>query len=441
MTTFYKYFIINDMKVFLRKSLNTGKRIFCFMMLTILVFCTICTKKVYAEDVYVVWEYQNGDKNKPKLRLSTGQYLTSQWAYITSHDGSSKAAWYHFDATGNISTGWFLDETGSPFYSNTLLDTDGILGQMRTGWFSPSYENSTYYLNPTNGIVTVGWAKIDGKDYYFEPGFNQVYGYTYGQLYRNAVTPDGRSVDADGVLMTYRGASTPAEDGSIGTYASTSVQGEITSSSFFKATSPSDDRTLLSQETPKTINLTSGAGTNTEAPADVAAAARSLAGAAAPGTEEGTINTSTSNAQQTQRGAMFDEIYRRILASKGISFDLPPVTQAAGTQSAGGPIGTGQNGGTIISGNANVSGTQYVAGVGAYTSVSGELLPGQGYAGAPSAPTGTGITGGVINNMAGLTGQLSPTSTTGPVARIKGGFNASGAFIMESGTVGIIRTN
>ena len=412
------------------------------MMLVILVFCTINTRKVYAEDLYVVWEYQNGDKNKPKLRLSNGTYLTSQWAYITSHDGSSKAAWYHFDATGNISTGWFLDETGSPFYSNTLLDTDGILGQMRTGWFSPSYENSTYYLNPTNGIVTVGWAKIDGKDYYFEPGFNQIYGYTYGQLYRNAVTPDGRSVDADGVLITYRGATTPAEDGSIGTSASTSVQGEITSSSFFKATSPSDDRSLLSQETPKTINLTSG-GTTSEAPADVASAARSLAGAAAPGTEDGTINNQAGNAQQTQRGAMFDEIYRRILASKGISFDLPPVSQAAGSQAqaTGGPIGAGQNGGTIISGNANVSATQYVAGVGAYTSVSGELLPGQAYAGAPTAPTGTGVTGGVINNIAGLMGQQAPTQSTGPVARIKGGFNASGAFIMESGTVGIIRSN
>ena len=156
------------MKVFFEKCLYLGRRIFCFMLVTILFLSSINIKTVFAEDLYAEWEYQNGDKNRPKLKLSNGQYLTSQWAYITSHDGSSKTAWYHFDATGNISTGWFLDETGSPFYSNTALDTDGIVGQMRTGWFSPSYENSTYYLNPTNGIVTVGWAKIDGKDYYFE---------------------------------------------------------------------------------------------------------------------------------------------------------------------------------------------------------------------------------------------------------------------------------
>ncbi len=409
------------------------------MVVTILFLSSINIKTVFAEDLYVVWEYQNGDRNRPKLKLSNGQYLTSQWAYITSHDGSSKAAWYHFDVTGNISTGWFLDETGSPFYANTVLDTDGIVGQMRTGWFSPSYENSTYYLNPTNGIVTVGWAKIDGKDYYFEPGYNQVYGYTYGQLYRNAVTPDGRSVDADGVLMTYRGATTPSQDGSIGTAAATSVYGEITSSSFFQATSPSEDRSLIFQETPKTINLTSNTSSG-EAPADVASMASSLAGAASPGENSGGVNT--AGTQQTQRGAMFDEIYRRILASKGIAVDLPATSTTGAVASA--PTGTGQNGGTIISGGANVSATQYVQGVGAYTNVSGEVLPGSAgysYTGAtPIAPTGTGITGGVINNLGGLTSQSQP-SLSGPVARIKGVFNAQGAFIMDSGSVGVIRSN
>lgn len=415
------------------------------MMVTILFLSSVNIKTAFAEDLYAVWEYQNGDKNKPKLKLSNGQYLTSQWAYITSHDGSSKTAWYHFDVTGNISTGWFLDETGSPFYSNTLLDTDGILGQMRTGWYSPSYENSTYYLNPTNGIVTVGWAKIDGKDYYFEPGFNQVYGYTYGQLYRNAVTPDGRAVDADGVLMTYRGASTPAEDGSIGTSAATSVYGEITSSSFFQASSPSDDRSLIYQETPKVVNLTPGSSNDGQAPADVAAMARSLAGAEAPG--DGTISVGSGEAsqQQTQRGAMFDEIYRRILASKGIAVDLPSAGSTTAVASA--PTGTGENGGVIVPSGTNLASTQYVAGVGAYTNVSGEVLPGAGgysFTGATpiAPPTNAGITGGVINS-AGVNvaaGQTAP-STSGPVARIRGGFNAQGAFIMESGTVGVIRTN
>ncbi len=425
------------MKVFFEKCLYLGRRIFCFMLVTTLFLSSINIKTVFAEDLYAVWEYQNGDKNRPKLKLSNGQYLTSQWAYITSHDGSSKTAWYHFDVTGNISTGWFLDETGSPFYANTALDTDGIIGQMRTGWFSPSYENSTYYLNPTNGIVTVGWAKIDGKDYYFEPGFNQVYGYTYGQMYKNAVTPDGRSVGEDGVLLTYRGATTPSQDGSIGTSAATSIYGEITSSSFFQATSPSEDRSLMYQETPKTINLTSGRSSE-EAPPDVAAMASSLAGAASPGENTGSISTTGATTQQTQRGAMFDEIYRRILASKGIAVDLP----TAGTSVS---ADASQNGGVIISSGATLAETQYVQGVGAYTSVSGEVVPGMGgysFTGAtPIAPTGVGMSGGVINNVSGYTSSEAQPSVTGPAARIRGVFNAQGAFIMDSGTVGIIRSN
>ena len=431
------------MKVFFEKCLYLGRRIFCFMLVTILFLSSINIKTVFAEDLYAEWEYQNGDKNRPKLKLSNGQYLTSQWAYITSHDGSSKTAWYHFDATGNISTGWFLDETGSPFYSNTALDTDGIVGQMRTGWFSPSYENSTYYLNPTNGIVTVGWAKIDGKDYYFEPGFNQIYGYTYGQMYKNAVTPDGRSVGEDGVLLTYRGATTPSEDGSIGTSAATSIFGEITSSSFYKATSPSDDRSLMYQETPKLVNLTSG-NNGGEAPPDVAAMASSLAGAAAPGENTGNISTGATT-QQTQRGAMFDEIYRRILASKGIAVDIP--SSGAAVSGATAPVGTGQNGGVIVSNGVSLAETQYVSGVGAHTSVAGEVVPGVGgysFTGATpiAPPTNAGLSGGIINS-AGVNiaaGQSVP-STSGPVARIRGGFNAQGAFIMDSGTVGIIRSN
>lgn len=86
----------------------------------------------------------------------------------------------------------------------------------KKGWFVDDRDSQTYYLNPQNGRMAVGWTKIDGEMYYFneshdnEPnwyelgnGFYESYGKkvkAYGSMFRDEVTPDGKQVDKDGKL-------------------------------------------------------------------------------------------------------------------------------------------------------------------------------------------------------------------------------------------------
>lgn len=77
--------------------------------------------------------------------------------------------WYHFNADGYITTGWFTD-------------TDGHI----------------YYLNPVSngfmGAMVTGWQQIDGIWYYFH---TEADGHR-GMLYVNTTTPDGYLVDEKG---------------------------------------------------------------------------------------------------------------------------------------------------------------------------------------------------------------------------------------------------
>lgn len=60
-------------------------------------------------------------------------------------------------------------------------------GQPDTGWF---------YFDK-NGIMVTGWNEIGGKWYYF----NEVHDGTYGMLFTNTTTPDGKRVGADGACI------------------------------------------------------------------------------------------------------------------------------------------------------------------------------------------------------------------------------------------------
>jgi hypothetical protein len=70
-------------------------------------------------------------------------------------------------------------------------------GLMHTNWLE--YKGERYYLIPDKdgwrGRMATGWKYIGSKWYYFEtkPGSEQ------GKMYRASVTPDGYTVDADGV--------------------------------------------------------------------------------------------------------------------------------------------------------------------------------------------------------------------------------------------------
>ena len=90
-----------------------------------------------------------------------------------------------------------------------------MLGTMVTGWHHDTEDGKWYYLNPADGVMVLGWQKIDGKSYYFNPyapeqtwdyvdgkwTFNGTVSRPYGSMYQNEQTPDGYSVDANGVWI------------------------------------------------------------------------------------------------------------------------------------------------------------------------------------------------------------------------------------------------
>ena len=84
------------------------------------------------------WWYQNAN----------GSYPANVWKRIGG-------AWYHFDASGWMQTGWILD--GSTWY---YLNADGA---MRTGWLKDG--DTWYYLN-ADGAMRTGWFK-DGDTWYY----------------------------------------------------------------------------------------------------------------------------------------------------------------------------------------------------------------------------------------------------------------------------------
>lgn len=103
------------------------------------------------------WENADG---RWKLKKSDGSYVTNDWAYI-------KGQWY------------FLGE-----------DTF-----MKEGWIT--INNVTYYLKPESGELLTGWQQIDNKWYFMD---NSKSG-NQGAVLKNATTPDGYQVGADGVWV------------------------------------------------------------------------------------------------------------------------------------------------------------------------------------------------------------------------------------------------
>ena len=107
---------------------------------------------------------------------------------------------------------WYKSNTGLWYYFENDWTTT------RTGWFVDPMDEQTYYLNPGDGVMAVGWTKIDGNEYYFKDvadgndtcvelglGFYVRLGKgikTYGSLYKDCMTPDGKMVDADGKLIS-----------------------------------------------------------------------------------------------------------------------------------------------------------------------------------------------------------------------------------------------
>ena len=104
------------------------------------------------------WWYRNAD----------GTWPAAQWVQL---EWNGQMTWYYFNAEGYMHTGWLLDGGKWYFLHNV---SDGTMGRMLTGW-----------------------QQIEGKWYYFNPNV----GGPQGSLLVNTVTPDGYTVDANGVWV------------------------------------------------------------------------------------------------------------------------------------------------------------------------------------------------------------------------------------------------
>lgn len=108
---------------------------------------------------------------------ANGRTYNKEWAYIHNPfagKDQSNTDWFRFDETGHMVIGWYTDLDGNVYYLYPI--SDGTLGHMVTGW---------QWIMGEDGIQ---------RCYYFNP----VSDGTRGALYRNRLTPDGKTVNENG---------------------------------------------------------------------------------------------------------------------------------------------------------------------------------------------------------------------------------------------------
>ena len=118
-------------------------------------------------------------------------------------------SWYAFGANGYLKSGWIWDYQLNSWYN--LTTESG----MRSGWYTDAQDGCTYYLDPANGKMALGWKLIDGVWYYFNEvtsvqtwfydGTTGTWRYNvlsrvkpFGSLYKGEQTPDHYYVGSDG---------------------------------------------------------------------------------------------------------------------------------------------------------------------------------------------------------------------------------------------------
>lgn len=134
------------------------------------------------EDAFYIYHTYRGGvwQQEPngawKLLKEDGQPVSSSWGYV---DGNM----YLLDMYGIMQTGW-QKVNGNWYYFNSK-------GAMQTGWLLK--EGKYYFLN-TDGTMAYGWVNSQGNWYYFD--------IQTGVMQTNTRVPDGRYVNAEGVLVS-----------------------------------------------------------------------------------------------------------------------------------------------------------------------------------------------------------------------------------------------
>ena len=93
------------------------------------------------------------------------------------------------DSTGPGANGWVQREDGAWQYMQFGFFTKGKWANIGDRW---------YWFN-AEGVMQTGWKNIDGADYYLSE--QTVEGHPLGSCYQNGLTPDGCTVDENGVKI------------------------------------------------------------------------------------------------------------------------------------------------------------------------------------------------------------------------------------------------
>jgi glucan-binding YG repeat protein len=132
------------------------------------------------------------------FHLNSGANVSNKWVNIREEiNGVVVTYTYHFNADGTMTTGWYVDASGTWYYLSEKHD--GAYGHMVTGWYWDTPTQKWYYLDSIDGSMVEGWEKVGYKWYYLTPkSTTPVAGHPEGSMYINETTPDGYVVDENG---------------------------------------------------------------------------------------------------------------------------------------------------------------------------------------------------------------------------------------------------
>ncbi|MDO4327494.1 MAG: hypothetical protein Q4E24_15975, partial [bacterium] len=165
----------------------------------------------YAGAAVTAGQWEQAQDGSWSFRLSSG-VLASGWKYVADRSGNH---WYHFSENGIMDTGWYRADNGDWYY---LEESGAIQGAAKAGWYRDTQDGNMYYLDLTTYIMAVDWTNIDAKWYYFNEEVLSATGWVredetgkwiynggdilpLGAMMTNAQTPDGYTVDADGIWI------------------------------------------------------------------------------------------------------------------------------------------------------------------------------------------------------------------------------------------------
>ena len=140
---------------------------------------------------------------------TAGGYPEYCWSFI---DGK----WFHFNAEGYLTLGWYLSEDGKWYYCAPDKTLGTPIGAMYTGWLKDGADGYWYYLDPNTGEMLTSWREIKGQWYYLNPETLGDSGWMQDSssmqrknnvkavmpkvaLYVNTQSPEGYFVDVNGV--------------------------------------------------------------------------------------------------------------------------------------------------------------------------------------------------------------------------------------------------